>query len=99
MCKLPTIQAPRALRFDAESSTLTIRVKGKRTDYTLERIGSDWGDGFRLTKHVGHESDECDIYDIHLSDEGHTCECLGFLRHSHCKHIDALVRLRQNLEI
>src|ERR1700685_4369311 len=90
---------PRTLRLDADTATLTITMttskKVAQTDYSLERIGSDFGDGFRLTKHVGHPADDCDIYNVHVSNEGHTCECLGHLRHHHCKHVDAVVKLRE----
>lgn len=88
----------RFLRYVPATGTLTLRVvRGRQTvetAYSLERIGSQFGDGFRLTKNVGHAGDECDRYDLHLSDEGHTCECRGNLQHGHCKHVDAVVRLR-----
>jgi len=75
---------------------LTITVDGEATDYTVERIGSDWGDGFRLTKHVGHPQAEASIYDVHLSDEGHTCDCPAgcYGRVDRCRHVAALVALR-----
>jgi len=30
---------------------------------------------------------------IGMNPQDHSCECLGFLRHGHCKHIDAARRL------
>ena len=95
----PRVKAPvsRTLRFNAETATLTLTITAGRkvteTDYSLERIGSDFGDGFRLTKHVGHPGDQCETYHVHLSDEGHACDCKGNLRWQLCKHVDALVKL------
>ncbi len=76
---------------------LTISVtKGKKTEtvgYHVSRMASDFGDCFRLRK-VIPTANEPNVYDVCLSDEGHTCECLGHLRHGHCKHADALAALR-----
>jgi hypothetical protein len=89
----------RVLRYDIMTAALTIMVTtGKRVveaTYSLERIGSDFGDGYKLTKHVGHPGDECDIYHVNLSDEGSTCDCKGASRHGHCKHIDAVRKIRE----
>jgi hypothetical protein len=60
------------------------------TLYFVDKVPSDFGDGVKLTK----VSDPEDAYHVHLSEEGHTCECLGFLAHSHCKHVSGLVALR-----
>lgn len=91
----------RTLRYDAATATLTItQTVGRKTTvtaYSVERVGSDWGDGFRLTKHVGAADDECDAYHVNLSNEGHSCDCLGALRHGHktpCRHVAALRVLR-----
>ncbi len=79
---------------------LTLIIGGIGTDYTLERIGSDFGDGFALVKHIGSSLDDCDIYHVHLSDEGHTCDCKGGTYSTPrtgkpCKHTAALVALRE----
>ena len=29
-------------------------------------------------------------YDVHLTKHGPECECKGFLRHQHCKHVKTL---------
>ena len=88
----------RSLRYHKATRTLTLTITtGKRvleTDYSLEKIGSDFGDGFALTKHVGHPGDQCETYHVHLSDEGHACDCLGSLRWGHCKHTAAVAKLR-----
>ena len=68
-----------------------ITIGRKVDNYFLRRIGSDFGDGFRLEKFSGQGGES---YDVHLSDQGHQCECLGFLRHGRCKHVAGLAKLR-----
>ncbi len=41
---------------------------------------------YRLRKRTGDEA----VYDVALLDHGAQCECLGFLRWGHCKHIQTL---------
>ena len=49
------------------------------------------GQGYRLEK-IGEPTSD---YHVHLSDIGHhDCECLGYLRHGHCRHIHGLLALR-----
>jgi hypothetical protein len=71
-------------------------TRGKKTlavDYFLSRLPSDFGDGFRLEKIVP-VAGEPSTYDVNLSTQSRSCECQGFLRHSHCKHAEALAALR-----
>lgn len=115
MASLPATSAaskpalpPRTVRLtihtpNLRSVTIT-QWKSRRTAevdvYWLDAVPSNFGDGFRLTKAVPNSNDsEPDHYDVHLSDEGHTCECRGFLRHGHCKHIHSLVALRDQGKI
>lgn len=73
--------------------SLIMTIGRKQFASLLCRVSSDFGDGFRLTK-VSPEGGE--EYDVHLSDEGHTCECMGFLCWgTPCKHIACLVMLRE----
>jgi hypothetical protein len=37
---------------------------------------------FRFSKQGGDGA----IYDLHVDDSGTHCQCLGYLRHGHCKH-------------
>jgi hypothetical protein len=63
---------------------------GKSTiDYSLERIPSDFGTAFRLTKILGDH----DSYAVNIDGDKRTCECKGYLKHGHCKHGDALTAL------
>ena len=91
----------RVLRYNADTHELTIVITtGRRvleTSYSLTPVCSDWGDGFALTKHVGHPADQCETYHVHLSDQGHTCDCPHATYRPNtqpCKHIASVVKLR-----
>lgn len=68
---------------------LHLTAGDEHSGYWLSRVASDWGDAYRLRK-VGL----ADAYHVCLADEGHSCECMGFLRWGHCKHTDAVARLQ-----
>jgi hypothetical protein len=63
--------------------------------YILTPLATELGGvGFRLGKadnRDGH-SEEYDCL-IDLEHGFHQCDCLGFLRHSHCKHTESLLAL------
>jgi hypothetical protein len=61
------------------------------TDYNLAPIPSEFGRAFRLVKLLGPH----DRYDVLLDGERSRCECRGFLRWHHCKHVSALLALLQ----
>ena len=46
---------------------------------------------FRLVKH----GDEPASYDVSVQTHGPQCECKGFLRWGHCKHLAGLIALRE----
>ena len=81
-----------------ESALLTLHVAGQETDYWLRVVPSDFGEAYRLSKIVptGDGPAELgEVYHVLFEDQfNHTCECKGFLRHGHCKHIDSLKALR-----
>jgi hypothetical protein len=71
---------------------LTLTVGKQRFGYYLEALPCDiGGKAFRLTK-LAHQVEEGqpDHYDVHLDGASSSCECLGHLRHHHCKHQDVL---------
>jgi hypothetical protein len=45
---------------------------------------------FRLQKETG----DGQVYDVHLTDQGPRCNCKGFVRWGHCKHITMLRNAR-----
>ena len=64
--------------------------------YHLAPIPSDWGRAFEVRK-LQADGGEC--YHVHLTSDGPTCDCRGFLQHGMCKggrgckHIAALTAL------
>ncbi len=45
---------------------------------------------------VVHQIDQGPVYHVRIgSTEDCSCECLGFLRHSRCKHIEGLLELNE----
>jgi hypothetical protein len=80
--------------FEGNAGVIRLRVGDETADYLVQPIGSDFGDGFRLTK-LDPWGDSAP-YDVHLSNDGHacSCECKGFLRWSRCKHVHGLAALR-----
>lgn len=103
MCKVTTATQARQQQPQGPSRTLRLKCKpvgrlpgvvsltvnGDTQDYLISRVGSQFGDGYKLDK-----ISDGSTYYVHLSDEGSTCECMGFCRHGHCKHIDSVRRLR-----
>ena len=60
---------------------------GSRVDtfrYTVTVIPSDFGRGFQVTR-----EDTGETYAVNLNRRQSSCECKGFLKHGHCKHVDA----------
>jgi hypothetical protein len=58
--------------------------------YYLKALASDWGRAFELT-HL--EADGGETYHVNLDRDNPTCDCKGFVRHDHCKHVESLVAL------
>jgi hypothetical protein len=84
-----------------------LRIKLKHSEtreetdlYFVHPLATDFGGlAFRLERYdlpgQGHDAGVHVAYDVHLAQQGTpgSCECKGFLRHHHCKHIDALQAL------
>ena len=69
------------------------------TTYAVNEFPTPWdGRGFRLVKLTAGTDPEAESYDVFCSRGGqdHRCECKGFLRFSHCKHIAAVSALLDN---
>ncbi len=81
-----------------DGRTLAVMTIGNDVfNYHLSRLPCPWGEAFRWTKLGRTPEGEPDHYDVVMDERnGHTCECKGYLRHGHCKHIDALRALREH---
>jgi hypothetical protein len=63
--------------------------------YACTVFGADFGLGVYLTKEEGEGTDEsCQSYTVNLDGLTSTCECKGYLRHRHCKHVEGLLVLQ-----
>lgn len=77
-----------ALRPSADNPGVVRIHQGKEEDsYLLYSLATDFGHGWRLVKEDG------ETYDINLNGPRSTCECKGFLRWHHCKHVEGLQAL------
>src|SRR5579884_1269028 len=75
------------------STVLALTCEKDVTFYRLEEIGADRGRGFRLTKAQGAPG-EAGEYEVLLDGQFSSCECKGFLRHNHCRHVESLTALQ-----
>jgi hypothetical protein len=90
----PRSKPARSIRLDLtpgqhSPGVVTIAVGKLAKRYFLDTIPSDWGRAFRLEE-IGTDG-ECPYF-VCLDDSTghHQCNCLGFLRHGHCKHVAGL---------
>jgi hypothetical protein len=75
------------------TGVVRVHVGKQSADYSLREFPSEVGGrAFELVK-LGLEADgEC--YHVRLTNNGQdSCDCRGFVRHSHCKHRDGLAAL------
>jgi hypothetical protein len=70
---------------------VSIAIDGKRSDYWFERIRSEFGIAVHVSKIWDGRSNDfaSEEYDVLLDGQHGQCECLGFLRWGHCRHVDA----------
>jgi hypothetical protein len=83
-------QAPNA---DGKGAIVEITV-GKETDfYFVDKMPSDFGAAFELQK-CNYDGDD-ETHHVNLDGQRSSCECKGYMRHHHCKHIAGLAALVQ----
>jgi hypothetical protein len=70
--------------------SLQITTGPMTVGYWCRRLPSDFGSAFELTNWLNDET-----YAVCIDNQTghHSCECLGFLRHGHCKHVSGLLAL------
>jgi hypothetical protein len=75
------------------AAIIIIREPKYSDHYMVWPLPADCGRAFKVEKFLASESP---TYHILLADDGkHSCECKGFLRWGHCKHISSLLALCQ----
>jgi hypothetical protein len=83
------------LNADGKNGVLRIvELKGRKVvedEYLLDRVPSDFGAAFHLVKR--DYGDEAHDYHVCLNGDASSCECPGFLRWNHCRHIESLAAL------
>jgi hypothetical protein len=73
-----------------ETGVIRLTVGKASQDYLLTPIPSDYGRAFRVVK-LG--IDAKGDYAVNVDGAKRTCDCLGHLKHGHCKHGDSLAAL------
>src|SRR5205807_2565568 len=97
----PRVKPARRCLLAGEVLKLTV---GQSTDvYAFRQLPADFGVGAQVTKQepvrdeAGRlvEVRDGEVYHVlaNPKDGRHSCDCLGFLRHGHCKHVEALSAL------
>ncbi len=102
---MQTVQKPRKVRkpavrtarvkvpfsADCGHAVVTLTVGKQADDYLIRRLPSDFGTAFAVEKVADPDGHS---YAVCLNGNGTgTCECLGYLRHGHCKHVEGLAAL------
>ena len=87
---------------DGSAGVIAITVGKDEGVYAIRPIPADFGVAYHLIKGELEEQEDNTLrlrdaahYDVCLNGPQSTCECKGFLRHGHCKHVDGLTTLRQ----
>jgi len=83
---------------DRGTAIIDQKGKGHIGEYRVEEFACDGGRGFTLRKLAGGSDPTTESYDVFLpfeetADAGfawETCDCHGFERFGHCKHVDAI---------
>ncbi len=78
-----------------ENLILELTIDGDITNYRMVEIPSEFGRGFTLDKLAGDTGAIEDTYTVHVGDPS-TCDCLGFTKWNHCKHVESLNSLTEN---
>lgn len=69
---------------------IAITVGKQTSHYWIEPLaGVDFGAGFAFTK------DDGTVYNVNVNGKESLCDCRGFGRHAHCKHVDSTRKLQE----
>jgi hypothetical protein len=96
----PRKQPARSIRLalaprNGRPGVVDITVGHETIGYFVQPMPSDFGQAFELHKFSPAVAGDADaeLYRVNLDGQRSTCECKGFLRHGHCKHVDGLKAL------
>jgi hypothetical protein len=77
---------------EGQTGALLIREGGRLDTYFLNRVPADFGTGFEVEKIDPLNGNI--TYHVNLNGDASTCECKGFLRWGHCRHVESLTALQ-----
>jgi hypothetical protein len=83
----------------AMGGLLTIDTKRSRAEYLLAEFHATNGRAFHFAKLTSGTDPESESYTVLCVKPGHgydSCECRGFHRHGHCKHVEAVKAILEN---
>ena len=72
-------------------SIVVITVGREEANYCVRPLPSDFGEAFEVEKIFVPDGN---TYHVNLDGEGGSCECKGYLRWGHCRHVEGLKALR-----
>jgi hypothetical protein len=85
---------------------IQIVIGGEPHNYLVRALASDFGRAFNLIKQEVvpvepgvWEEQTTASYNVCLDGARSTCDCLGFLKHHHCKHVEGLAALAQSRKL
>jgi hypothetical protein len=82
-----------AARLACGAGLLRLREAGaEAAHYFVSTLPADYGRGFQVEK-LGPDGRVVETYHVNLNGRQSLCECKGWLRWQHCKHLEALTAL------
>lgn len=81
-------------RLSAGNPTASVRVTcgGSVCTYSVSEFPAPEGRAFTVAKVEPLGQDGYAVF-LHANGQDRSCECLGWLRHGHCKHVSGLIAL------
>jgi hypothetical protein len=80
---------------EAETLIVGITVGKTFAHYFITPLASDFGTAFTVEKQSEAGTETTETYSVNVNGTEQMCDCRGFGRHSHCKHVDAVRKLQE----